>query len=121
MLGRYENLCNGREKLADVAQFCLTMLEKLAEGRGKRGKAAKKFAIGKKVLNKVGTLADEKGGPTMARKAKGIDEEFTPEEIRFLECAVKVFIWRVAEEAQSPAGPFRMITTEDFPEMWPPS
>ena len=72
MLGRYEDLCEEREKLPSVAQFCLTMLEKLAGGRPK---AAKKFAIGKKVLNRVGTLADEKGGRAMARKAKGIDEE----------------------------------------------
>ena len=116
MLGRYEDLCNGRDKLPSVAQFCLTMLEKLA---GSRPKAAKKFAIGEKVLNKVGELADEKGGPAMARKAKGLDEEFTPGETRFLECAVKVFIRRVAEEAQTPGGPFRKITIKDFPEVWP--
>ena len=116
MLGRYEDLCKEREKLPSVAQFCLTMLEKLAGGRPK---AAKKFAIGKKVLNKVGTLADEKSGRAMARKAKGIDKEFTLWETRFLECAVKVFIRRVAEEGQSPGGPFRKITIKDFPEVWP--
>ena len=116
MLGRYENLCKERKQLPSVAQFCLTMLEKLAGGRPK---AANKFAIGKQVLDKVGQLADEKGGRGMARKAKGIDEEFTPGETRFLECAVKVFIRRVAEEAQSPGGPFRKITIKDFPEVWP--
>ena len=115
MLDRYEDLCKERKHLPAVAQFCLTMLEKLAGGRPK---AAKKFAIGKKVLDKVGELG-EKGGPAMARKAKGIDEEFTPGETRFLECAVKVFIRRVAEEAQSPGGPFRKITIKDFPEVWP--
>ena len=99
MLGRYEDLCNGRDKLTNVAYFCLTMLEKLA---GCRPKAAKKFAIGKKVLNKVGDLADAKGGRAMARKAKGLDEEFTPGETRFLDNAVKVFIRRVAEEATIP-------------------
>ena len=116
MLGRYEDLCKEREKLPSVAQFCLTMLEKLA---GDRPKAAKKFAIGKKVLDKVGELADEKGGPAMARKAKGINEEFTSGETRFLEYSVKVFVRRVAEEAQSPGGPFRKITRKDFPEVWP--
>ena len=115
MLGRYEDLCNGREKLPAVAQFCLTMLEKSA---GNRDKAAKKFEIELKVLNKVGELAGKKGGRAMARKAKGIDEEFTPGETRFLECAVKVFIRRVAEEAQSPSRPFREITRKDFPEVW---
>ena len=116
MLGRYEDLCKERERLPSVAQFCLTMLEKLAGGRPE---ATKKFAIGKKVLDKVGGLADAKGGRAMARKAKGIDEKFTQGETRFLECAVKVFIRRVAEEAQSPGGPFREITTKDFPEVWP--
>ena len=118
MLGRYEDLCKEREKLPSVAQFCLTMLEKLAGGWPKaRPKAAKKFAIEKEVLDKVGTLAGKKGGRAMARKAEGIDEEFTPGETRFLECAVKVFIRRVAEEAQSPGGPFRKITRKDFPEV----
>ena len=116
MLGRYEDLCNGKERLPSAAQFCLTLLEKSA---GSRRKAAKKFAIGIRVLNKVGALAAEKGGRAMARKAKGVDEEFTLEETRFLECAVKVFTRRVAEEAQSPGGPFRKITIRDFPEVWP--
>ena len=81
MLGRYEDLCKERDKLPAVAQFCLTMLEKLAGGRPK---AAKKFAIGEKVLDKVGELG-EKGGPAMARKAKGIgiDKKFTPGRLDF--------------------------------------
>ncbi len=116
MLGRYEDLCKKRDKLPSVAQFCLTMLEKSA---GNRDKAAKKFEIEPKVLNKVGALANDKGGRSMARKAKGIDKDFTLEETRFLACVVKVFIRRVAEEAQSPGGPFRRITTKDFPEVWP--
>ena len=116
MLSRYEDLCNDPDKLTNVAYFCLTMLEKLAGGRPE---AAKKFAIGEKVLNKVGELADKKGGLARARKAKGINQELTPEETRFLENAVKVFIRRVAEEAQSPGGPFRKITIKDFPEVWP--
>ena len=118
MFGRYEDLCKKMEKLPSVAYFCLTfcltMLEKLA---GDRPKAAKKFAIECKVLDKVGALTANKGGPTGARKAEGIDEEFTPGETRFLERAVRVFIRRVAEEAQSPGGPFRKITIKDFPEM----
>ena len=114
MLGRYEDLCNGREKPTDVAYFCLTMLEKLAGGRAN---ATKKFGIERKVLNEVGELTDKKGGRAMARKAKGINQELTPGETKFLENAVKVFIRRVAEEAQSPGGPFRKITIEDFPEV----
>ena len=115
MLGRFEDLCCEREKLPSVAQFCLTMLEKSAGGRSK---VPKKFAIEKKVLSKVGNLAGNKGGRTMARKAKGINEDLTLEETRFLESAVKVFIRRVAEEARTPGGPFRKITVNDFPELW---
>ena len=114
MHSRYEDLCNDRDKLPSVAQFCLTMLERLAGGRAK---AVEKFKVESKVLNKVGGLADKKGGRTMARKAKGIDLEFTPGETLFLENAVKVFIRRVAEEAHSPGGSFRRIKLDDFPEL----
>ena len=115
MLGRYEDLCNDRDKLTNVVYFCLTILEKLAGGRAN---ATKMFGIDNKVLNEVGKLAAEKGGRAIARKAKGINQELTPEETKFLENAVKVFIRRVAEEAQSPGGSFRKITTKDFPEVW---
>ena len=116
MLGRYEDLCNDRDRLTNVAYFCLTMLEKLAEGRPN---ATKKFGIESEVLKEVGKLTATKGGRAMARKAEGINQELTPRQNRFLENAVKVFIRRVAEEAQSPGGPFQMITMEDFPELRP--
>ena len=114
MLGRYEDLCNNRDKPTNVAYFCLTMLEKIAGGRAN---ATKKFGIESKVLNEVGKLTDKKGGRAIARKARGINQELTPGETRFLENAVKVFVRRVAEEAQSPGGPFRKITIKDFPEV----
>ena len=114
MLGRYEDLRNGRDKPTNVAFFCLTMLEELAGGRKN---ATKKFGIESKVLNEVGELTDRKGGRAIARKAKGINQELTPGETKFLENAVKVFIRRVAEAAQSPGGPFRKITIKDFPEV----
>ena len=114
MLSRYEDLLCKREKLPAVAQFCLTMLEKLA---GNRSKVPKKFAIEKEVLSKVGSLAANKGGHASARKAKGINEELSLEETRFLKSAIKVFIRRVGEEAHTPGGPFRYITMNDFPEL----
>ena len=114
MLGRYEDLCNDPNKLTNVAYFCLTMLEKLAGGRAN---APKKFGIDSKVLNEVGELTDKKGGRALARKAKGINQELTSGEAKFLENAVKVFIRRVAEEARSPGGPFQKITIKDFPEV----
>ena len=45
MLGRNEDLCNDRDKLTNVAYFCLTMLQELAGGRTN---ATKKFWDGKK-------------------------------------------------------------------------
>ena len=116
MLGRYEDLCNDRDKPTNVAYFCLTVVQELAGGRTN---ATNKFGIEKKVLDKVGELTATKGGRALARKTEGINQELTPGETRFLECAVKVFIRRVAEEAQSPGGPFREITIKDFPEVWP--
>lgn len=114
MLGRYEDLWNGKEKLTQVASFCLTMLERLAESRPN---ASKRFGIARNVLDEVGKLTSKKGGPVLGRKATAIDQELTPGETKFLENSVSVFIRRVAEEAQSPGGPFRKITLEDFPEL----
>ena len=114
MLHRYEDLCKGREKLPAVAQFCLTMLERIA---GNRQKVARKFAIEKSVLARVGNLANNKGGPGFARKSDSVDQELMPEETIFLENAVKVFIRRAAEEIGAPCEPLRKITINDFPEL----
>lgn len=112
MLSRYEDFYDGKKRLTDLAQFCLTMLEKVAGGRksedrwtetrGRRTKAVERFGIKGCVLNEVGYLSSEKGGPTDGRKADAAEEnDLTPDERRFLLCNVKKFIRKVAKEAQS--------------------
>jgi hypothetical protein len=71
-----------RMKLGDAANFCLTVLEEYSGASGmKRPAAARRFAVAKPILDKIGTLADEKGGAE-ARKARGVSKPFSPAESR---------------------------------------
>ena len=112
MFSLYEAFYDDREKITGIAYFCLTMLEKLAGGAGREGKsrkkltsrrkkAAERFGIKGCVLNEVGYLSSEKGGPTEGRKADATENDLTPDERRFLLCKVKKFIRKVAKDAQS--------------------
>ena len=58
-----------------------------------------KCGVSKKIFNKIATLASEKGGDD-ARKAKGADDEFTDQERRFLNRALKEIIIRAAQVAR---------------------
>ena len=108
---RYVGYRSGREPLASMAYFCLTVLEMNA---GNRTKAAQKYQIGKRVLNKVGELSETKGG-SEARKAKGLARELTAAEHHFLEQAVKKMIRRAAEKAHDPAKHLAKILLSDLP------
>ena len=80
MYDRYMSYLQGREPLSGMAFFCLTVLENLAGGRKA---AAQKYQIANRVLEKIGYLCSEKGGPE-ARKAEGVTKELTEEERHFL-------------------------------------
>ena len=84
----------GREPLASMAYFCLTMLEDKKD----RMTAARKYGIDREVLTKIAKLSSEKGGQE-ARKARGINRELTPSETRFLQKAIPALIRRAAEVA----------------------
>lgn len=117
MYARYEDYCKGREKLTNMAYFCFTVLKQLGGGSGKG--VREKYGISGGVLDTFSRLAN-KGGSAEARKAGNLEGgELTPEERRFLQDAVKKFIRRVAEEAQSPKGSFPKITKADLPELQP--
>ena len=103
----------GREPLPSMAYFCLTMLEAAA---GNRPAAARKYGIALKVLSKIGRLCDEKGG-SQARKGKGVEDEFTPQEKRFLEKAMVVMIRRAAEVAHDPDKSRDRIKLSDLPDL----
>ena len=68
-----------------------------------------------RVLDRVGKLSANKGGP-LARKAAGRSDAFTIEETRFLEAAVVAFTRRAAEKAANPDGSLPTITMADLPK-----
>lgn len=102
-----------RTKLPDMAYFCVTILE---EKYGGRKEAARKCGISKKVLDKIATLATDKGGAD-ARKAAGADDEYTNEEKRFLNQAVIEVIIRAAQVAADDSQRHPQITMADLPRL----
>ena len=68
------------------------------------------------MLNEIGDLSSTKGGAGLARKAEAAGTEFSRQESRFLEEAVKQMIRRAAELAQEPEGVFPTITLADLPD-----
>ena len=119
MLSRLDLYRQGREPLADMAYLCLTVLEdstlRIDGGKGrKQRRAARHYQIEERVLDRVGELSSNRGGP-LARKAEGRRDPFTKEETLFLEAAVVAFTRRAAEKAANPKGSLPMITMADLP------
>ena len=65
------------------------------------------------MLEKIGYLSSEKGGPE-ARKAEGITKELTEEEHYFLNQAIKKIIRRVAEKTCNPKAELDKILLTDL-------
>ena len=109
MFHRYAGYREGREPLATMAYFCLTVLEqaarqKIQDANGKRNAAVQWYGIPKEALEQVGKLCTTKGGAD-ARKAEGLSSQLTPQEKRYLESAVVGFIPRAATVAFDPHAP----------------
>lgn len=96
---RYMNYKSGKMNLTDVANYALTEIEDAAGGKRKRNRAAKKYKIPTKTLNRIGCLADRKGGE-IARKAKGVHKELSKEEKDFLDKSTVEIIRKIAEYYQ---------------------
>ena len=112
---RFERCLEGKEPLPGMANLCLNMLEnRLSKNRTE---AARKYGISLQVLNKIGNLVTNKGGPEAARKASGVGNKLTSEESRFLEEAVKKIILRVAKVAHNPRQQLRKIALTDLPQL----
>jgi hypothetical protein len=105
--------CDGRCRLGDTVYFCLTVLERVAGGRGP---AAQYFGIALSVLNKIGALTGQKGGRE-ARKAKGAQNEFTNAERIWLQEVIKTMIRRAAEIACDPQASRDQIAMADLPPL----
>ena len=112
---RYEGYCNGEEPLPSVAYFCFTMLTKYMSAGPED--ASRKYGISQRVLRTVSMLSSLKGGPSSARKNTGVCDALTPQEVRFLEEAVKVMVLRAAEVACNPIKHYPHITREDLPTL----
>ena len=121
MYVRYANFSEGKEPLPGLAYFCYTMLTYRFSGQKnqRRQSAAATFNISASVLKTVNRLASNKGGRSASRKAEGVVSELSPEEISYLEAAVKIMIRRVAEVAFSGMAPAHQITQIDLPILSP--
>ena len=117
MLSRLDRYHQGRETLAATSYFCLTVMEdsaQVAKGATDARKAVKDYyGISVKLQRSVAALSSKKGGDE-ARKAEGLQQEFTDEERRFLLAAVKAFTRRVAEKAANPRNDLDMLTRADI-------
>ena len=119
MYDRFQGYRLGREPLASMAYFCVTVLETSAGQTCKKGEqvreaAAKKYGIQPKVLRKIAKLSSERGGQ-QARKATGKDNDLTAQESRFMQEAIKAVIRRAAEKAHAPDSDLPEISLSDLP------
>lgn len=113
MKRRFDEYRLRRAKLPATAYFCVTVLE---EKYGSRKEAARKCGVSKKVLDRIATLATNKGGED-ARKAAGADYEFTRQEKRFLNQAVMEIILRAAQVAADDSQPLPQITMVELTKL----
>ena len=117
MFDRYVGYRSRLGYLADMANFCLTILENSVQAKkgNRRKAAAKHYGIEYRVLDEIGRLCSQKGGAE-ARKAQGVDQDLSGQERQFLEEAVKAIIQRAAEVAAEPNGSRDTLVLSDFPD-----
>jgi hypothetical protein len=114
----FERLCRylrGATTLADAGYFCLTVLEMNSSDR-RRGRASRRYAIDKPVLDKLGGLTANKGG-NEARKAAGANAAFAAAERHWIEETMKRLILRAAEVAGNPTARLPLITMACLPPL----
>ena len=115
MLHRFKGYLECKEPLTGMSYFCLTILE--GHLCNSRSAAAKTYGIDMKVLDMIGNLTANRGGPGTARKASGIGSDLTRQESRFIEAAVKAIILRVAEVAHDSEKRRPKIRLSDLPTL----
>jgi hypothetical protein len=113
MFHNYRMLCEGRTKLSDAANCCLTMLEFSA---GNRKEASQRYGVSLSILNTLGTLLDTKGGAE-ARKVKAAQVDFTPAEREWLTTLIPILIRRAAEVAFDRTASHPQITMTNLPPL----
>ena len=114
---RFMGYRNGREPLASMASFCLSVIESATgERKNKRVVAARMYGIDRRILDRIGDLSANRGG-AKARKADGIAADFSSQERHFLEQAVKTVIRRMAEKEHSPRKQLPRMPLSDLPSL----
>lgn len=110
---RYQGYLDGREPLLSMAYFCLTVLESDAGGRQE---AATLYRIDQTVLRKIGELTTIRGNNLIVRKASpGFTRGLRNEERNWLECVIKLLIWRCGETGERALLP--IIIMADLPPL----
>lgn len=115
MYNVYSRWRQGKDRLGTIGNLVYTRV--IEESRGQQTAAAKRLGIDRDVLKTLSDLCATRGGPSDARKAKGLARDFTREERRWLEEAVKVVIRRAGEVAADPARNRPVITMRDLPDL----
>jgi len=103
---RYERYLDGREPVASMAYFCLTVVTNVPGGRRA---AASLLGISDGLLNKIGELT------ARGRKHLPQEDPLSAAEDAWLDGAVKLLIRRVGEVAADPSAAASKITLRDHP------
>jgi len=116
----YQEFRGGRERLVDMGNFCLTVLEESTGGhKRRRQEAADTYSIESDVLDALGRLTGNVGDYKTARKAKGLTERrpHTSAEETWISAAVKKLIRRAGEWAYDPGASLPEITMSELPKL----
>jgi hypothetical protein len=116
---RYEGYKQGREPLLAMANACVTILESNCPGKkGKKG-VKETYAIGDRVLRKIGDFAANYGDEYTARKFYGRStrQPLTPQQVDWIEKAIRMIIRRVGEYAADPTASWPMLSMSDLPPL----
>jgi hypothetical protein len=116
LLKRYEGFLKGKEPLLSMAYFCLSLIQSKAMGRTK---AAHKYNIDLKVLNKLGNLTSERGDVKEARKLNKASTfiKLTELEQIWVRETIKMFIRRIAEYEFDSKAKFPLIDLTSLPKI----
>lgn len=113
---RFEEFREGRDSVFGTAYYCLTEIEQSVQGgkgRAARTLAAGRYGIDVDILNRIGELSSERGGPREARKAG--KPAATLDERQWLHEALRAVIRRVA---RAEAGDVEsVLTLADLPPL----
>lgn len=111
---RYSGCISGREPVASMAYFSLTVVEALAGGRRN---APASLAISQDVLDTLGRLSSSIGDDNTARKRAETPRPHTNQEEGWMLAAVRALIKRLGELAHNPGAALPELTMSDLPQL----